>query len=63
MFLGCLGEGFLYNRVKNTNIPHVFFKKHIINKEIVDFVNSNEIEIVNFMELSLFLIHFFIKKS
>ncbi|WP_283591608.1 glycosyltransferase [Clostridium butanoliproducens] len=61
--LGCLGEGFLYNRVKNTNIPHVFFKKHIINKEIVDFVNSNEIEIVNFHGAQPFLIHFFIKKK
>lgn len=60
--LGCLGEGFLYNRVKDTDIPHAFFKKNIINKEIIEFVNSNKIDIVNFHGAQPFLIHFFIKK-
>ncbi|WP_461614625.1 glycosyltransferase [Clostridium sp. Marseille-QA1073] len=61
--LGCLGDGYLYNRVKNTNMPHKFFKKDIINKEIIEFVNSNEIDIVNFHGAQPFLIHYFIRRK
>ncbi|WP_328284732.1 glycosyltransferase [Clostridium senegalense] len=61
--LGCVGEGYLSNKVKNTKINYKIFQKKVINTEIVKYAEENDIDIVNFHGASPFLIHFFIKNK
>lgn len=61
--LGCLGEGFLLEKVKKLNINKVFFSDKLKNDEIINYVNNNHIDIVDFHGAKPFLIHFFINKA
>ncbi|MCY6370493.1 glycosyltransferase [Clostridium ganghwense] len=61
--LGCIGEGYLYEKAKKQEINTVMFKNKINNKEIIDYINKNKIDIVNFHGAKAFLIHRVLKNK
>jgi len=61
--IGCVGEGPLYVKVKSTDINNKLFNKQLNNLEIVEFINNNSIDIVNFHGAKPFLLHLFLKNK
>ena len=61
--LGCLGEGPLYSKAKSTDICYKLFSKKLNNTDLLDFINSNSISIVNFHGPQPFLMHLILKNK
>lgn len=61
--LGCVGDGYLYNKSLKEKINTVLFQNKINNKQIIEYINKNEIDIVNFHGAKAFLIHRVIKRK
>lgn len=61
--LGCVGEGLLYEKAKKSSVNHILFKNQINNKEIIEYVENNFIDIINFHGAKAFLIHHRIKRK
>lgn len=61
--LGCIGEGPLYNKAKQLGIETTLFsKKCFINREIEEYIKSNNVDIANFHGAKAFFTHYFINK-
>ncbi|MCB2294130.1 glycosyltransferase [Clostridium algoriphilum] len=61
--MGCMGEGPLYSKAKMMDISYKLFSKKLNNMELVNFINHNSINIVNFHGAKPFLMHLFLKKK
>lgn len=61
--LGCVGEGYLYENAIKENIDVKLFQNKIYNNQIINFINENKIDIVNFHGAKAFLIHRVIKNK
>ncbi|MGH4052949.1 MAG: glycosyltransferase [Clostridium sp.] len=61
--IGCLGEGPLYLNAMDMNVNFKLFSNKVNNMELVDFINNNSINIVNFHGAKPFLIHLFLKNK
>ncbi|MCY6483580.1 glycosyltransferase [Clostridium aestuarii] len=55
--LGCIGEGYLYKKAKKERVNTILFGNKINNKQVVEYINENKIDIVNFHGAKAFLIH------
>jgi len=58
-----MGEGPLYSKAKVMDVNYKLFSKKLNNMELVNFINHNSIDIVNFHGAKPFLIHLIIKKK
>jgi hypothetical protein len=61
--IGCIGEGPLYSKVKVMDISFKLFSKKLNNDELVHFIRTNSISIVNFHGAKPFLIHLILKRK
>ncbi|MGK0469212.1 glycosyltransferase [Clostridium sp.] len=61
--IGCVGEGPLYSKVKVMDISFKLFNKVLNNDELVCFIRTNAISIVNFHGAKPFLIHLILKRK
>ncbi|MCY6958615.1 glycosyltransferase [Clostridium brassicae] len=61
--LGCIGEGYLYSKSLEESVNTIMFPNKISNKEIINFVEENKIDIMNFHGAKAFLIHRFLKNK
>jgi len=61
--IGCMGEGPLYSKAKTMDVNYKLFSKKLNNMELVNFVNHNSIDIVNFHGAKPFLLHLILKKK
>lgn len=59
--LGCVGDGYLYNKALKEKVNTVLFQNKVNNKRVIEYINKNEIDIVNFHGAKAFLIHRVIK--
>jgi len=59
--IGCVGEGPLCSKARNTDVEFKFFSKRMYNTEIVNYINTNSISIVNFHGAKPFLMHLILK--
>ena len=58
-----MGEGPLYSKAKANDVSYKLFSKKLNNMELVDFINSNSISIVNFHGAKPFLMHLILKSK
>jgi len=61
--IGCIGEGPLYSKAKVMDVNYKLFSKKLYNMELVNFINHNAINIVNFHGAKPFLLHLILKKK
>ena len=58
-----MGEGPLYSKAKTMDVSYKLFSKKLNNMELVDFIRSNSISIVNFHGAKPFLMHLILKSK
>jgi len=61
--IGCVGEGPLYSKAKTIDVSYKLFTNKLNNMEIVNFINQNSINIVNFHGAKPFLMHLVLKRK
>ena len=61
--IGCLGEGPLYTKAKAIDVNYKLFTTKLGNIELVEFINHNYIDIVNFHGAKPFLMHLILKRK
>jgi glycosyltransferase involved in cell wall biosynthesis len=61
--IGCVGEGPLYLNARDMGVDLKLFSKKLKNMELVNFINENSINIVNFHGAKPFLMHLFLKNK
>ncbi|MBZ9687616.1 glycosyltransferase [Clostridium estertheticum] len=61
--IGCVGEGPLYSKAKTIDVSYKLFTNKLNNMELVDFINQNSINIVNFHGAKPFLMHLILKRK
>lgn len=61
--IGCVGKGALYSKVKVMDISFKLFSKKLNNGDLVHFIRSNSISIVNFHGAKPFLMHLILKRK
>ncbi|MBU3114598.1 glycosyltransferase [Clostridium lacusfryxellense] len=61
--IGCVGEGPLYFKARDMDVNFKLFSKKLKNVELVNFINENSINIVNFHGAKPFLMHLILKNK
>lgn len=64
VILACVGEGYLYSEASKFNIKvELFQAKSALNKELINYINENSIDIVNFHGAKAFFMYLFMEKK
>lgn len=59
--VGCIGSGYFYDKLKHLNYDYALFPNALNNKDIIKYINDNNIDVADFHGAKAFAIHRFIK--